>query len=425
MTEASPPTMGYGPGKLTRDGTGHMVGGTVLAALGAYGFQLLGGRVLGPVEFAPITVLWTIQFLIFTVIFIPLEQLVIRRLVLAPRTGARTVVRSLAVVIGCSALAAGIFALLTLDLFFLGEALYAPLAVVLILGYGTFAVGRGALAGRRRFRSYGLATGAESMVRLAAAAAFLLVAARGISLAWAMLVGPLAILAWWPRPVRAGEPSEEAPHRQAPVGSFLSWYVVAQGASQTILAAGPLVVGALGGSPAAISVFFVTFTLFRGPITMTYSLVARVLPSFTALATGAGGARLRRWALRMGGSGLALGAVGVAAGWWLGPPIVALLFGEGFRPSPVLGALAVGGSAVGLVALAANQILIARGHTARLAAAWVGALVVAALAVVVGPGDPGVRVGVGFLAGEVAALLGVVGVEAAARPQGEAERADV
>ena len=44
-------------------GTGHMIVGTLVAALAAYLFQLIVGRSLGPTVFAPITVLWTIQFL--------------------------------------------------------------------------------------------------------------------------------------------------------------------------------------------------------------------------------------------------------------------------------------------------------------------------------------------------------------------------
>jgi hypothetical protein len=61
-------------------GTSYMVVGTLVAAIGAYLFQLIAGRVLGPTALAPITVLWTIQFLVFTTVFMPMEQLTIRRL---------------------------------------------------------------------------------------------------------------------------------------------------------------------------------------------------------------------------------------------------------------------------------------------------------------------------------------------------------
>src|SRR3989337_3844215 len=75
-----------------RRGTGiaYMIVGTLIAAVAAYLFQLVAGRDLGPTAFAPITVLWTIQFLVFTTVFVPMEQLTIRRLSAAePEAGPR------------------------------------------------------------------------------------------------------------------------------------------------------------------------------------------------------------------------------------------------------------------------------------------------------------------------------------------------
>lgn len=67
-------------GRVLCSGTGVMLAGTVVATIGAYVFQLLGGRALGPTAFAPVTVLWTVQFLVITVVMLPIEQMVIRRL---------------------------------------------------------------------------------------------------------------------------------------------------------------------------------------------------------------------------------------------------------------------------------------------------------------------------------------------------------
>jgi O-antigen/teichoic acid export membrane protein len=63
------------PRHLTRSlrgsGTAYMIVGTFVAAVAAYLFQLVVGRSLGPTEFAPVTVLWTIQFLVFTTVSCP------------------------------------------------------------------------------------------------------------------------------------------------------------------------------------------------------------------------------------------------------------------------------------------------------------------------------------------------------------------
>ena len=67
---------------LRSDGTAYIVGGSLVAGVGAYAYQLLGGRTLGAEAFAPVSVLLTIHFLTFIVLLLPIEQLVVRRLTL-------------------------------------------------------------------------------------------------------------------------------------------------------------------------------------------------------------------------------------------------------------------------------------------------------------------------------------------------------
>ena len=45
-------------------GTGFMVAGALIGAVGAYLFQVYGGRSLGPEAFAPVGVLWTVFFIL-------------------------------------------------------------------------------------------------------------------------------------------------------------------------------------------------------------------------------------------------------------------------------------------------------------------------------------------------------------------------
>ena len=55
-----------------------MVSGGLIGAIGAYLFQVYGGRALGPEAFAPISVLWTLFFILATVLLVPVEQYVTR-----------------------------------------------------------------------------------------------------------------------------------------------------------------------------------------------------------------------------------------------------------------------------------------------------------------------------------------------------------
>ncbi|MDX1449938.1 MAG: hypothetical protein R3246_12840, partial [Acidimicrobiia bacterium] len=182
--------------RTLRSGTGYMVVGTFVGAVAAYLFQLVAGRVLGPEAFAPITVLWTIQFLVFTIVFLPMEQLTIRRLSVDDPDAAPWRL-FIAVIVGATAIATG-FAALTLDQLLDGERSYLVVVAALITAYGGFALARGLLGGHRRYKEYGLTTMFESVVRLIAAVVLLMIGVDSIGLAWTLVVGALVVWVWKP-----------------------------------------------------------------------------------------------------------------------------------------------------------------------------------------------------------------------------------
>ncbi|MGH8944789.1 MAG: hypothetical protein ACRDVL_01400, partial [Acidimicrobiia bacterium] len=59
-------------------GTTFMIAGGLIGAFGAYVFQVYGGRTLGTVGFAPVAALWTVFFILATVLLVPVEQYVTR-----------------------------------------------------------------------------------------------------------------------------------------------------------------------------------------------------------------------------------------------------------------------------------------------------------------------------------------------------------
>lgn len=388
-----------------RIGTAMMLAGTVVSALTVLGFQIVAGRTLGTDEFAPVGVLWTVSFVLYTVLMIPVEQFITRRLVIAGGArGALGADRSLAIGILVAGWLVGVgFVAATLDRFFEGQAAFVAIAAVLLATRGLLAVGRGSLAGRRRYSAYGGSLMAEGTALLVMAAVVAIGSPSAVAYGATMAVAPLVIVAFRPW-ARTGSASI-VDHGDDAAVPFLGYLVLATAASQVIIAGAPIVVGLIGGTATAVSVVFVTFTLFRGPVTSAYNLVARVLPDFTDLSVGGNEHALDHWRHRIAAGGLILAAVTGAVAFLIGPAIVRVLYGVDFAPSSTVAGLAGAGVGAGLGALFVGQIYIASARTRRLAAGWLLGLAVAVVAVVVADTDPITRVAVGLAVGETIALL--------------------
>jgi len=381
--------------------------GTLIGAVSAYGFLILGERSLGEDAFAPIALLWTLLYLLFTVLLLPLEQLVIRRLALGEES---SLTRDRWAIAGVVVLGVGLAAayVLTNSDRFEGERGYVGVAAVMVSGYGFLAVGRGFLAGHRRFRAYGWAVAGEGLIRLAGAIVLAFGSNGALAWAWAMTMGPWMVV--FARPFQDVGFQERGGEEAAGfgLGSFLPGLVLGNVGSQIILSAGALVVDSLRASPAEVTIFFTTFTLFRGPVSLAYPFLSRILPSLTQMASRGEHRRLFGLAERIGMFGVLLAGVGGIAGYLLGPAVVELFFGGGAQPTANLAATAAAGVIAGAGALAVGQILIAQGKTNAYALVWLSALAVAALVVWLGGGAAPRRVATGVAAGEFAALATMV-----------------
>jgi O-antigen/teichoic acid export membrane protein len=135
-----------------------------------------------------------------------------------------------------------------------------------------------------------------------------------------------------------------------------------------------------------VSIVFVTFTLYRAPLTLIFALQGRILPYLVGLAHDANRAQLGRIArgVVVGGTGLAL--VGAVVGWFVGPEVVGLLYGAQYSPSDVVAMLAAGGVMAAAAAQIASQVLVAEGRTTRLSWAWLGGLAIGLVTLLVVPG---------------------------------------
>lgn len=380
-------------------GTGFMVAGGLIGAVGAYLFQVYGTRALGAEAFAPLAVLWTAFFILATVLLVPVEQYVTREVA----SGRRALPHDLGpamVMAAIGALLGGGFVWFNLDRVFEGDWQYVLQIVLLMVGYALLFVGKGVLAGRRRFAGVGWVLIIETVARLAIGVIAVSLLASAISLGWAMVIGGFSVLAmrWWRHDTgSAGE-------RAAPAARFLGGYSWGSAASQLLLGGAPIAVLLLGADPALVSVVFVTFTLFRAPMTLIFALQGRILPYLVGLAGSGDNHRLGRIArgVVIGGTGVAL--AGALVGWLAGSEVVSLLYGPEFAPSQGVAMLAAGGVMAAAAAQITGQILVAEARTSRLAWAWAGGLGAGLVAMVLLGGEPDLRVAGAFAIGEFVAL---------------------
>lgn len=311
------------PRGLRAPGTTTMVLGSLGGAILAYVFQAVGTRTLGDVAFAPIAAIWTAFFIVASILLVPLEQYVTRE---TSRGRAISEDRSVIVWVAALGVVAGAgYVALTLDSdIFDGNPVYIAVMALLVIGYTVLFTAKGVLAGNRRFADVGWVLSLEGVFRLVAGLAILAVAVNPSAFAWAMVVAPAAalVLRFWRHDRAAGD--------VAPVGArrFLGAYIGGSSASQLMLAGAPLGVAALGGSAALFSVIFITFTLYRAPLTLIYSLQSRILPYLVALGETGDDHGLRRIAVRVLAAGGVLTLLGALVGWLVGPEVVGLLFGD-------------------------------------------------------------------------------------------------
>ena len=415
MTDDTAPTMPSGQGgsppsptrtrfaRLSEDGTGHILAGSLLAGVAAYAYQILGGRTLGATDFAPVSVLLTLHFLTFIVFLLPVEQLVVRRLTLDPSHAGLP--RRAWWLAGATIAAATTFAALGVDRFLNGDRRFIAFTALTVTMHVGYATARGHLAGWRRFREYGYASGGANVLRLVIAITVLAIRPSASGLAIALILGPVIALVW--RPFRRTENNRKTidPDTVA-VGEagLLSGLVLSSAASQALLLAGPVVAALLGATQAAVSIVFATFTLFRAPLTFGYNLIARVLPPFTEMAARQQRRELAAWARGIGAAGFGLSILGALAGYTVGPWVVAVAFGSEFRPDPVSSALVAAGVVLAGAGLFVAQVLVAQGKPKVLGTAWFVGLVAAAMGLALSSGDPIVRVSISFLAGEAVAV---------------------
>jgi hypothetical protein len=183
----------------------------------------------------------------------------------------------------------------------------------------------------------------------------------------------------------------------------------ANAATQFLLAGGPLVLAFLHASSTEISIYFVTVTAARLPIVFIFGgILSRLLGTFVRLAGGEGGRALKRATVRIAAGTGVVAILGGAVAAAVGPTLIRVLFGAGFEPPGWFAAGATFGVLIGTGAIVLSQVLVGASAESRLPWPWFSALAAAALAMSLASSSPLRRVLLGFVVGEVVAMLGLL-----------------
>ena len=368
----------HGPRSLLRD-TSALALGSVVSGLLAYVFFALVTRALGPVPAAPVSVLWAWWSFAGAALTFPLQHWITRSATVHQGEGAvRRALGGVVLVVVAVGVIAGIGSWLARDLLFDQPGVAFPLLVVIVaLGSGAMGVVRGLLAARRRFPALGAVLVAENGLRCIAALV-LMVAGVDDPVAYGLsLVAGYVAIAFWPSTFRVGATGRHG-EEDSPL-AFVTGASVGQLLGQAVLTGGPVLLAAANGAPAEVTALFAGLALFRAPYTLAIGLVSQLTERLTVLVVRGQRAALRRFRLTVVGTTLVTAILGAAAGAWLGPPAMELVFGEGVRLPGELTLLIAVGTVFALANLVLTVAVLARGRTAALVRAWVFGVVPGAL----------------------------------------------
>jgi O-antigen/teichoic acid export membrane protein len=354
-------------GPLT--GLGSTGAGVVAAGVCTYGFLTLAARVLGPSDFAPVSALWALVFVVGPGLFLPLQQEMGR--LLAPqragRGGARA--RRLVGLVGAVLVLAICAATVVLgDV--LVEEVFARREPLLwcflgsVVAYAVNFLSRGVLTGLGDFAGYGALVFAESLLRLLLAAAATLVGWRtpttyGVAIAVAPLLATLLV-------TRLGRRTHLEPgHHVATdrVVVAMAWLTSGSLLAQLVANAAPVMVQVLAQTGSKVAgVFLSALVVARLPLYLFQAAQATMLPNFSALAAHGRHDDFRAGVRRLVQVCLLLVVLTTLGAALLGPWAVGLLFGEGFEVDRRTITVLTAASCVYLLATALVNVGVAAGR---------------------------------------------------------------
>ena len=414
---APPEPSGYGRGARI------LSVGLATTGLVTFAYFSVASHVLGDVAYKQITVLWSVMFVVISILYKPIEQLLSRTIADRRARGLEHghPLRTPMIIQAGFALAFLVAALafrepIQEDLLDGSATLYWVL-VAGVLAYAASYFARGWLAGHQWFALYGGLVFMESSSRLLFALAVAVGIAEGQSaVAVGMAAAPFVSLVVVPlafarRPrASGGRRADEADLGLGRGGRFALAVLAIMLAEQTLLNAAVLTTDVTAADAAAAGFVFNVLLIVRAPLQLFQAVQGSLLPHLAGLEARAGREEAHR-AVRITVLAIAGFAVAVAAGLLLvGPWAMGVLFDDGADYGRVGLALVGLGMGFHLMSGTLNQAALAREQGGRAAVAWLvaSALFVAWLVAPVVE-DPLLRAEAGYL-GATALLCAMLAV---------------
>jgi O-antigen/teichoic acid export membrane protein len=361
-----------------------------------FAYFALASHSLTGAEYAGLSLLWSVLFLIISVIYRPVEQLLSHTIAARRARGQEGHPLRVPLTIQLAAAVVFLIAALALrgpledDVFEGSSELYWVL-VVATLAYAASYFARGWLAGHQRFGLYGGLVLLESTSRVLFALAVAVGIASGQgAVALGIAAAPLASLLVLPwalgrggRAARGGGSGDSLREGAGFAGSVLA----IMAAEQAVLNGPVLAVDATAADAALAGVVFNVLLIVRAPLQLFQAVQTSLLPHLSGLAATGGNAELRG-AVRTTILAIAAFTAAVVLGLGLiGPWAMDVLFGAEFDYGRA-GLMLVGlGMGLHLAANTLNQAALARGRGHAAAAAWLAAAACFLLWLLVAPLD--------------------------------------
>jgi len=398
----------------SRGATGLALGSAVSGLL-AYVFFALVTRALGAEATAPVAVLWTYWSFAAAALTFPLQHWAVRAVVAAGGEGpVRRALPSIAGLTLLVALLAGAATWLIRDDLFHRDGWSFPLLVVAVtMGSAFLGIVRGILTVRDRLTGVGLVLVAENAVRCLLAAVLIagdVTDSRyyGLALAAGALVGFA-----WPSVLRLGTtgPADQGWLR------FVAGASGGQVISQAVLTGGPVALALLGGTPAQVTGLFVALALFRAPYTLVLGVVSPATGMLTRLVVAEKHTAIRRVLAGIVAATALAVSLAAVVGWFVGPALLRLVFGESVDVSAEVCLLTAAGCALSLGTLLLSLVAMANDRSHTTLRSWLVAAVAAGVMIAVGPGTPLTTVTYAFVVAQLVAFATLLTEQLVARPR--------
>jgi O-antigen/teichoic acid export membrane protein len=409
------PSQGYGAGARI------LSVGIATTGLVTFAYFSLASYALDDVDYKRISLLWSVLFVIVSVLYRPIEQL-LSRTIAERRARGLEHDHPLRTPLLIQAGFAATFAVLALalrgpivdDLFDGSSTLFWVLFCG-VLFYAASYFARGWLAGHQWFALYGALVFMEATSRCLFALAVAVGIADGadvvaLGIAAAPLVSLVVVPLAFRRRPQGGERRRSDELGLGRGGRFAIAVLCVMLAEQTLINAAVLTTEATADDAAAAGYVFNVLLIARAPLQLFQAVQGSLLPHLAGLHSTAGGEEFAR-AVRVTVLAIAGFAVAVALGLAVaGPWAMDLLFEDAAEYGRWGLAVVALGMGAHLAAGTLNQAALARDHAGAAAAAWVTAAA-AFLLWLLSPvvADPLLRVEVGYC-GAAALLCGLLGL---------------